>query len=189
MTERRTERAGDPEARVAGGDLDLAVGLLAAGIGALAVAMPLVTGAIVSAWLGVLLVVLATVRAESLARRSSGRVGAVAAELLRATGYLDVGLLLVAVPLGPSRLSVLLAVPLLLDGVGRLVGVRGHEADRESSALLGVALVGIAALLLVSWPSDAAWVLGALFGAGLLLVGVVLALGPTGVRRVGPAAR
>ena len=189
MTERRADRAGEPDARVAGDDLDLAVGVLAAGTGVLAVAMPLVTGGIVSVWLGVLLVVLAAVRAESLARRPPGRVGAVAAELLRATGYLVVGLVLVAVPLGPSRLSVLLAIPLLLDGLGRLTGVRDRGADRESSALLGAGLVGIAALLLVSWPSDAAWVLGALFGAGLLLVGVALALGPTGAGRVGPAAR
>lgn len=188
----REEQFDDPPASESDAEaaaLGLAVGLVAAGIGVFALLMPLLTGAVVSVWLGLLLVVLGVVRVEALKRREAARIGDVAAELLRASGYVLVGILLVVFTLEPSRLSVVLAIPLLLDGVGRLAGVLHREADRRRSAALGVVLVGIAALLVVSWPSDAAWVLGTLFGLGLVVVGVATALGSGGVTRSEPMGR
>ncbi|SEP06149.1 Uncharacterized membrane protein HdeD, DUF308 family [Halogranum amylolyticum] len=151
--------------------VEATVGVVAIAVGVVAIAMPLLVGALVSVWLGVLLVVLGVVRMEALKSRSSVDVRLLASEALRATGYVIVGIVLVVFPLEPTRLSYLLAIPLLLDGVGRLVGVIRGTTDTRS-VLLGVGLVSLAALLVVPWPGTAAWVLGLLFGLGLILVGV-----------------
>ncbi|MFC4360316.1 DUF308 domain-containing protein [Halobium salinum] len=197
MTTTREERPNQPNqptddepgSEAATDDYGFAVGVIAAGVGVIAVAMPLLTGAVLSVWLGLLLVVLGVVRVEGLKRRETTPLGDVAAELLRAAGYVLVGILLVFFPLDASRLSVVLAVPLLLDGVGRLTGVLHREADRIASTVLGVALVAIAALLVVSWPSNASWALGTLFGLGLMVVGVAAMLGSRGVVGSGSTAR
>lgn len=151
--------------------LELATGIIAVGIGVFAVAMPLLTGALVSVWLGLLLVVLGITRAEALKHRQSLDAKGVGSELLRATGYLLVGILLVVFPLEPTRLSFLLAVPLLVDGVGQLAEAVRGGSGRGYSAFVGLGLLGIVTLLAVSWPSDAAWALGLLFGLGLILTG------------------
>ncbi|SFK68297.1 Uncharacterized membrane protein HdeD, DUF308 family [Halogranum rubrum] len=169
-----TDDTGDPthvaSTTPAGDDVGATVGVIAIAVGVVAVAMPLLTGALLGLWLGILLVVLGVARIESLKHQPTADIRLVLSEALRATGYVLVGILLVVFPLEPTRLSSLLAVLLLLDAVGRLVGVvRGTTELR--SALVGVALVAIAALLVVSWPSTAAWVLGLLFGLGLILVG------------------
>ncbi|WP_170830697.1 DUF308 domain-containing protein [Halogranum gelatinilyticum] len=156
--------------------LRLAVGVITIGIGFFAIAMPLVTGVLVSVWLGLLLIVVGIVRTEALKHRSDVRFGSVAAEVLRASLYVVVGLILLLLPLEPSRLSLVLAIPVVIDGIGFLSRAARVETGPWRSALVGVALVCISVLLVVGWPGSTAVLLGGLFGGGLVLVGAVAVL-------------
>lgn len=98
-----------------------------------------------------------------------------------------VGLVLLAFPVeGLLTLTLLLAVFFFLEGVSEIVfAFRQHRgwAPRGWIVLSGAASIVIAVLLLIKWPSSAAWAIGLLVGVSLLFTGWWLLLFGLAIRR------
>ncbi|WP_336002614.1 HdeD family acid-resistance protein [Halorientalis halophila] len=161
----------------------IVAGALLAALGILAILAPQLTGITLSLVLGALLVIssLAHVAAAFSAKGWHGSVfGVVLAAL-----YGVAGIALLANPvLGLAALTLLLGVYFLADGLVQLVmGLRVRTNDNWGWLLIsGVVSVFLSSLILLGFPSSAAWAVGLLFGVNLLTSGVALAMLGTAAR-------
>jgi uncharacterized membrane protein HdeD (DUF308 family) len=181
-----TERGGETAANSVSETwrpLMIAGGILAA-LGVLAVVFPFTTGIAIELLLGGLLVVGGLTHGWHAfgARRWTGFLGGVALAVL----YVIAGLVLLANPLvGLATLTLLVGAFFLADGIVELyMGLRVRpETNWVGLAVSGVLSLVLAGLVLVGWPSTAAWAVGLLFGINLLVTGFGLIAIAVGGRR------
>ena len=166
------------------------VGGVLTALGVLAIAFPFATGIGVELLLGGLLVVGGIVHALHAfsARRWTGFVGEVALGAL----YLIAGLVVLSNPLlGLATLTLILGAFFLVDGIVEIYTAWTVRPESNWSGLLvsGLLSLALAGLILVGWPSTAAWAVGLLFGVNLLTTGIALAAIALGGRRITRAER
>lgn len=169
---------------IAGG----AIGL----IGLLAMAAPTVTGLSVSLALGLLLVVGGIVHGVH-AVTARGWRGSIWQAALAIVSVLA-GLAVLAAPaVALVTLTLALVVYLIVDGVAELATAMrmSGSAGRTSVAVSGAIAIVLAGLLWVGFPATAAWAIGFLVGANLLVTGlsmVAVAMAARPINDVTPPA-
>ncbi|WP_435318518.1 HdeD family acid-resistance protein [Haloarchaeobius sp. TZWSO28] len=165
----------------------LAFGIIVVGLGVFVATMPTLAGGLIRLWLGVVLVAAGIALVADAKVADSLRTGLTT--LGEAIGYMLVGIALMLVPLGQTRLATMFAILYGATGLLRVAGaVSKPAAARRESLLTGFLLLFVATLLVVQWPSGAVWALGLLYGAGITVVGlsmVVSALRETPTREPG----
>ena len=149
------------------------VGLL----GLFAIAFPLATGLSITFFLGALLVLSGIVHgAHAFTVRGWG--GSLWQVTLGVVSVLAGALLLVNPLIGLASLTLLVIAYLLVDGIAELlVSLRmAGEEGRNWIAASGVVSLALAALLWVGFPATAAWAIGLLVGASLLVTGISMVM-------------
>ncbi|WP_226005514.1 HdeD family acid-resistance protein [Natrinema salinisoli] len=142
-------------------------------IGLLAMAAPTVTGLSVSLALGLLLVVGGFVHGAH-AFTARGWRGSIWQTALAIVSVLA-GLAVLAAPaVALVTLTLALVVYLVVDGLVELATAMRMpgSAARTSIAVSGVVAIALAGLLWVGFPATAAWAIGLLVGANLLVTGL-----------------
>ncbi|WP_267639681.1 hypothetical protein [Haloarchaeobius amylolyticus] len=154
----------------------LAFGIIVVGFGVFVATMPALAGSIVRLWLGVVLVGAGIAMVADAKVADSLRAGLTG--VAEAMGYLLVGLALLLVPLGQTRLATLFAILYGATGLLRLAtAVATPVPPRREAVLSGAALLVVATLLVADLPGRAVWALGLLCGAGLVVVGLSMTVG------------
>ena len=173
-----TGPAGEPgmQALAANRTLVMAVGVLLALLGIVAILSPFVSGVALTLVFGALLVAGAVFQTASAfaARKWSGFLFAV----LLAALYAVAGVVLLVNPtLGLVTLTLLLGVYFLAEGVIELLmGLRIRANSNWGWMLFsGVVSLLLSSLILLEFPTSAAWAVGLLFGVNLLTSGVAMA--------------
>ncbi len=90
--------------------------------------------------------------------------------------YFALGALLLIFPMsGILTLTLLMALYFLFDGITKIYGGFQMRPIRNWGWIVtnGVLSLILAILILASWPIEASWVLGILFGINLLITGVM----------------
>ncbi|WP_439026524.1 hypothetical protein [Haloarchaeobius sp. DT45] len=171
-----TDTASVPDAETDGQAetrLRLAFGTIVVGLGVFVATMPTLAGGLIRLWLGVVLVAAGIALVADAKVTDSLRTGLTT--LGEAIGYMLVGIALLLVPLGQSRLATLFAILYGATGLLRVVSAASeHGAARHESLLTGFLLLLVATLLVVEWPSDTVWALGLLYGTGIVVVGLAI---------------
>ena len=180
-TDTRSERvtpAGEPgvQSLAANRTLVMAVGVLIALLGIVAILAPFVSGLALTLVFGGLLVAGAIFHTASAfaARGWSG----FAFGVLLAVLYGIAGVALLANPtLGLVTLTLLLGIYFLVEGVVQLLmGLRIRANSNWGWMLFsGIVSLLLSSLILLEFPSSAAWAVGLLFGVNLLTTGVAMA--------------
>ncbi|MCT9096855.1 hypothetical protein [Haloarchaeobius sp. HME9146] len=169
--------------------LRLAFGIIVVGLGVFVATMPTLAGGLIRLWLGVVLVAAGIALVADAKVANSLRTGLTT--LGEAIGYMLVGIALLLLPLGQSRLATMFAILYGATGLLRVAGAMSKPAAARREALLtGFLLLLVATLLVVEWSSGAVWALGLLYGAGITVVGlsmIVSALRGTPTRDPGEA--
>lgn len=149
------------------------VGLL----GILAITFPVATGLSITFLLGALLVLSGVVHGAH-AFTVRGWSGSLWQVTLGVVSVLAGVLLLVNPLVGLASLTLLVIAYLLVDGIAELlVSLRmGGEEGRNWIAASGVVSLALAALLWVGFPATAAWAIGLLVGASLLVTGISMVM-------------
>ena len=148
-------------------------GILIAVLGIIAVFSPYVTGIVLSLLLGAILVAGGFVHVAH-AFRSSHWTGALW-QIVLALVYGVVGIALLANPVvGLTTLTILLIAFLLVEGVVELLmGFQIRPEPRWGWLVVSGAIsLVLGGLLLLGFPSTAAWALGLLVGLSLLTTGI-----------------
>ncbi|MDF9745527.1 HdeD family acid-resistance protein [Natrinema salsiterrestre] len=160
------------------------VGLL----GLLAMTAPAVTGLSVSLALGLLLVAGGIVHGVH-AFTARGWRGSVWQMALAAVSVLA-GLAVLAAPaVALVTLTLALVAYLVVDGLAELATAMRMpgSAARTSVAVSGVIAIALAGLLWVGFPATAAWAIGLLVGANLLVTGLSMVAVAMAARPIGDA--
>jgi uncharacterized membrane protein HdeD (DUF308 family) len=153
----------------------MAVGVVIAVLGVLAILAPLVTGVALSILLGALLVVGGLVHVAH-AFRAGGWTGSLWQVALGVL-YTVAGISLLANPVvGLATLTLLLIVYFAIEGIVEVVGGLLTRSDPRWGWVVasGVVSLLLAALLWAGFPSTAAWAIGLLVGIQLLSTGLLL---------------
>ena len=153
-------------------------------IGLIAVVLPQVGGIAVALYFGWLLL-LAGFALLLLAWRTH-TTGVLPLQLGLGIVYVLVGLFLILKPgAGLASLTLLLAGYLLLEGLLELTTAfrAPQRAGRTWLLVDGVVALVLAVMIVTSWPSSAAWVVGTLVGINLILGGVSRLMVTGAVRR------
>jgi uncharacterized membrane protein HdeD (DUF308 family) len=154
----------------------VALGILLALLGVVAIARPLVAGiaaAMVFGW--VLLLAGVTQVVHAVRSRHSGHFWA---DLVAGLVHGVAGGLLLFYPLGGLlTLTLVVGVAILADGLLQtFISLRARPAPGWGLLLLsGVLGIVLGALIWVQWPSDALWLVGTLIGVKLIFRGLALA--------------
>jgi len=156
--------------------LVMAVGVLIALLGIVAILSPFVSGITLTIVFGALLVAGAIFHTASAfaARGWSGFTFGVLLAIL----YGAAGVALLANPtLGLVTLTLLLGIYFLVEGVVQLLmGLRIRANSNWGWMLFsGIVSLLLSSLILLEFPSSAAWAVGLLFGVNLLTTGVAMA--------------
>ena len=174
----RTVTAGEPgvQSLAANRTLVMAVGVLVALLGVVAILAPFVSGLALTLVFGALLVAGAIFHTASAfaARGWSG----FAFGVLLAVLYGVAGVALLANPtLGLVTLTLLLGIYFLVEGVVQLLMGLRIRANANWGWMLfsGIVSLLLSSLILLEFPSSAAWAVGLLFGVNLLTTGVAMA--------------
>ncbi|WP_136717280.1 HdeD family acid-resistance protein [Halorientalis salina] len=169
---------GEPgrEALAANRTLVMAVGVLVALLGVVAILSPFVTGVALTLVFGALLVAAAVFQTASAvaARGWSGFAFGVGLAAL----YAVAGVVLLVNPtVGLVTLTFLLGLYFLAEGIIQLLmGLRVRENDNWGWMLFsGIVSLLLSSLVLLEFPSSAEWAVGLLFGVNLLTTGVAMA--------------
>lgn len=173
-----TTSAGEPgmDALAANRTLVMAVGVLIALLGIVAILSPFVSGIALTLVFGALLVVGAVFQTAS-AFAARGWSGFVFGVLLAAL-YALAGIVLLANPtLGLVTLTLLLGMYFLVEGVIELLlGLRVRANPNWGWMLFsGIVSLLLSSLILLEFPSSAQWAVGLLFGVNLLTSGIATA--------------
>ncbi len=142
-------------------------------LGVLAIAVPLFAASIVTALLGVMLLLAGV--AQLVYAWSARGAGSHLLMGLVGVVYLLVGVYLV---LHPARalvtLTLLLAMYFLVEGVVELVVYFRTRAGHHAGWILwnGIITLILGAVILAQWPFSSVWVLGTLVGISLLMSGI-----------------
>jgi uncharacterized membrane protein HdeD (DUF308 family) len=157
----------------------VALGVVLATLGALAILVPLATTLVTVLVIGWLLVVGGIAEAaHAVIDRRRGRSGW---EIVSALIHVVAGALVIAFPL-TAKLAVTLVLTAFLigDGVLKIIRAVQHRGFPAWGWLLfdGIAALVLGVLLWLHWPSAAVWALGLLVGINLFFGGVsMLAIG------------
>ena len=158
-------------------------------IGVLAMAVPTITGLSVSFALGLLLVIGGIVHGVHAfgARGWRGSVW----QLALAVVSVIAGLAVLAAPaIALVTLTLALVAYLAADGIAELVTAMRMpgSAARTSVVISGVVAIVLAGLLWIGFPATAAWAIGLLVGANLLVTGLSMVAVAVTARSVGDVA-
>jgi len=174
----RDRSAGEPgrAALAANRTLVMAVGVLVALLGIVAILSPFVSGLAVTLVFGALLVTGALLQTASAvaARGWSGFAFGIALAAL----YAVAGVVLLVNPtVGLVTLTFLLGMYFLVEGVVQLLmGLRVRANENWGWMLFsGIVSLLLSSLVLLEFPSSAEWAIGLLFGVNLLTTGVAMA--------------
>ena len=165
-----------------GWSVALSVALIVLGV--IAVVLPQISGLAVALYFGWLLVLGGA--ALLLFGWRTHAAGAMPWQMLLGVVYLLIGGFLIARPgAGLASLTLLLAGYLLLEGLLELlVAFRVQpRAGRTWLIVDGAVALVLAAMIVTSWPSSAAWVVGTLVGINLIFGGVSRLMVTGAVRR------
>jgi uncharacterized membrane protein HdeD (DUF308 family) len=161
----------------------LSVLMIVAGV--LAIAVPVMAGVAVTAFVGWLLIFSGVL--HLVFAWSAGRPAGVAFEILLGIVYGAIGFYMLANPVaGLASLTLALAVYLLLEGVLEFVlSIRLRPAAGSGWLLFdGVVTLVLAVMIWASWPSSAAWVVGTLVGISMFFSGITRLMLSFAVRRI-----
>ena len=153
-------------------------------LGLIAVALPQVGGLAVALYFGWLLL-LGGVALLLFAWRTHA-AGVMSLQVVLGIVYLLIGIFLLTRPAaGLASLTLLLAGYLLVEGILELLAafrVR-PAAGRTWLVIDGVVALVLAVMIVTSWPSSAAWVVGTLVGINLIFGGISRLMVTGAVRR------
>ena len=165
-----------------GWSVGLSVVLIALGV--IAVALPQIGGLAVALYFGWLLLLGGVALLLFAWRTHAG--GVMNLQVGLGVLYVLIGIFLIARPgAGLASLTLLLAGYLLLEGLLELAAAfRLRPAAGRTWLLIdGVVALVLAAMIVTSWPSSAAWVVGTLVGINLIFGGVSRLMVTGAVRR------
>ncbi len=153
-------------------------------IGLLAMAAPAVTGISVTLALGVLLIAGGIVHA-SHALAARGRRSSVWQTALAVVSIVAGAAVLAAPAVALVTLTIALVAYLAVEGITELAASARLPASRgrTSVAVSGVAALVLAGLLWAGFPATAAWAIGLLVGANLLVTGIAMVAVAAAARR------
>jgi uncharacterized membrane protein HdeD (DUF308 family) len=156
----------------------LVQGVLMIALGALAVALPVITTLAVEILVGWLFVIGGVWRAIFLAR--SSRLPGFGWSLAMALVAIALGAMLVMMPLARTlTLTILLITFFVLDAIGKILfalDLRKHSHRWSWALATGILDLLLAALIFAGWPSTAAWAIGLLVGINMIFFGVSLVM-------------
>ena len=161
----------------------IVLSLLMIASGVLAIAIPPVAGAAVTAIVGWLFVFSGALHV-GLAWRGEG-VASVLAELVIAALYGLVGVYMLASPVaGLVSLTLVIAAALLAIGVVEaVVAIQVRQLPGSGWLMFdGILTVALGALIASAWPVSAAWAVGTLIGVGMISSGFTRLMVSTSVR-------
>ncbi len=90
--------------------------------------------------------------------------------------YLTLGILLLCYPIsGILTLTLLMGVYFLFDGFAKIYGGIEMKPSHNWGWIVTNGMISLILALLIfgSWPSEASWVLGVLFGINLFITGII----------------
>jgi uncharacterized membrane protein HdeD (DUF308 family) len=160
------------------------MGVLTAAIGVVMIIHPLATAAVSTLFLGWALIVAAA--AQFVFAFTSQTAGSFFLKLLLGVLYGIAGIALAFLPLaGVVTLTALLGAMLVCDAVVEAVIAFALPAAMGRGWFLFSALasLGLGLLILLHWPSSAAWAIGTLVGAAVLVNGITRIAISSKVRR------
>ena len=163
----------------------IALSVLMIVAGLLAIGLPVVAGIAVTAVVGWLLILSAALHLAFAWR--AGRAGAVGWEILLGLAYGAIGFYLLARPVaGLVSLTVAVAVYLFVKGVLEFILSFQLRPAPGTGWLLadGIVTLVLAAMIWITWPSSAAWVIGTLVGVSMFFSGIARLMLSLAVRRV-----
>jgi len=153
----------------------VALGVLTAIAGCLAIASPLLSGLTVVVLIGIALAIGGVAR--TIAAFSAGSFGQGTLAFIGGILTFGAGLVLAARPgIGLATLTLMLGGYLLVDGISSAVLAFRVRPERGWGSLLFSAVMGVILgfLLLREWPLSGAWAIGTLVGVNLLVSGFSL---------------
>jgi len=163
--------------------IPLSILMIAAGI--IAVVVPALAGAAVTAIIGVLLMFSALLHVAFAWRASKQRT--VLWEILLSVIYGAVGIYLLASPRrGLLSLTLAVATYLLVEGILEFVLSFELRPTPGAGWLLfdGIVTLALAVLIWSTWPSSAMWVVGTLAGVSMLFSGITRLMFSMALRRM-----
>ncbi|MHB9112626.1 MAG: HdeD family acid-resistance protein [Thermoleophilia bacterium] len=166
----------------------LTLGIILVVTGGFAMVFPLGAAYGIEVFVGILLLISGSAYLiNSMADRRHGFVW----QLLLALIYIGVGIMLLVYPLsGVVTLTLVLGICFLVSGTFKsLIALTSRKSQGWGmllvSGLLGI-ILGI--LILASWPSSSAWVIGLLVGIDLLFAGMTMIMLALAARNPGSMA-
>jgi len=153
----------------------VALGVLTAIAGCLAIASPLLSGLTVVVLIGIALAIGGVAR--TIAAFSAGSFGQGTLAFIGGILTFGAGLVLAARPgIGLATLTLMLGGYLLVDGISSAILAFHVRPERGWGSLLFSAVMGVILgfLLLREWPLSGAWAIGTLVGVNLLVSGFSL---------------
>jgi uncharacterized membrane protein HdeD (DUF308 family) len=152
----------------------MAFSVLMIAAGLLAIALPLVAGAAVTALVGWLLT-FSGILHLALAWRGGAGPTAIILEMLLGFVYGAIGVYILLYPLiGLESLTLAIAIYLFLEGA--LESIFSYQLRSESGAgwllLNGIVTLALAIWISATWPASSAWVIGTIVGISMLFSGV-----------------
>ena len=159
------------------------MGVLTAAVGVVMIVYPAATAAVSTIFLGVALIIAGV--AQLIFAFSSDTAGNYFLKLLLALAYGIAGIALTAFPIAgvltlTGVLGTMLIVQAVLEGATAFTVLPG--SSRAWFVVSSIASLVLGVMILSQWPNSAAWAVGTLVGAGVLMNGVTRIVVSTMVR-------
>ncbi len=160
-------------------------GILLIILGALAIAVPVISSIAIAAFVGWLLFFAGAFRTAWLVRSPHGP--SYVSSLLLAILTAILGLVIALFPLqGAITLTMVLTAYFIAHGIASLMfafSVKDHTGRWGLLILSGIIDLVLAGLVIAGWPSTAVWILGLYVGINMLFTGFALVFAALGARQ------
>lgn len=156
---------------------EMALGVITIVFGVIAIGSPLITGAVVSAIIGMVLLIVGIIELIAAFAGDGGKAGVLA--FIGGLITIVVGGLLIGRPvIGSAVLTIILGIYFLLDGITRIsLSFQARPVPGWGWLLFGGAISLILGILIFThWPLSGIWAVGVLVGIRILFAGVGMLL-------------